>query len=88
MSDTPDPAPVSSAVSPDFSTDFSPPRKKRGGPVIYPFADMAIGEILTVTWETGNPPSAKCAASHAGKRLGRRFTTRTTPDGIEIERVW
>ncbi len=79
MSDTPDP----SSVFPPVSL----PRKKLGGPAIYPFADMKIGDVLTVTWETRNPPSAKCAASHAGKRYGRRFTTRTTRDGIEIERV-
>lgn len=53
---------------------------------VYPFADMEIGDSFLATKENSKKPQVvRSAAYEAGKRLGRKYVTRTVEGGI---RVW
>ena len=57
----------------------------KGTPAKYPFAEMAVGDSFCL------PADEACrlhgAAWHAGNRLGKKFTTRKTADGVRVWRI-
>ena len=50
----------------------------------YPWRALSIGDSFVV--EEKDKRSVRCAACHFGRRLGRKFTTRTQSNGQV--RVW
>lgn len=63
-----------------------PSTARRGRPAKYPFADMEIWDCYEVT----DPEQAKRAAKAAfryGARHGKKFSTRTTDEGLRIWRI-
>lgn len=60
------------------------PPRTFGRPAVYPFATMEVGDSFLYR---GGMTTGCTAASVNGKRLGRKFVTRKTPDGIRIWRV-
>lgn len=51
----------------------------------YPFPDMEIGDSICIPHEKGE--GARTAAANWGKYNGRKFSSRTTPEGLRIWRV-
>jgi hypothetical protein len=59
----------------------------RGRPAKYPFADLDVGQCFTIPADEVQLGTARVLAMQWGKRLGRRFSCHTTPEGWRIERV-
>ena len=61
-----------------------PPRLNGGGYYKYPWESMEIGDsfLATVTLST-----MSSVANRAAKRTGRKFSCRTTKDGIRVWRI-
>lgn len=55
----------------------------------YPFADMEVGDSFALGFDANLRNRLSSAASLAGRRLGRRFTTRVVEeDGVRVVRCW
>ena len=53
---------------------------------VYPFTEMEVGDSFLATEQICKKPhKVRMAAHEAGKRLGRKYVTRTVEGGI---RVW
>jgi len=76
-------ASVSTSVSTSVSASASIP-PKRGGNFKYPWNSLAVGDSFLVTVKIGVISSA---AGRASKRLGRKFSCRTTDEGIRVWRI-
>jgi hypothetical protein len=51
----------------------------------YPFRDMEVGDSFM---EPGvAPKAARCAACRSGRRLNKKFMTRTVEGGVRVWRV-
>jgi len=51
----------------------------------YPWREMSVGDSFLFDGDESS--KATCAASSAGIRLGRKFTTRKTAEGYRIWRI-
>lgn len=58
----------------------------RGRPAKYPFAEMAVGDCYEVKDQEQFTRAAK-AAFRYGARHGKKFSTRTTNEGLRIWRI-
>lgn len=51
----------------------------------YPFKALEVGQSILVRDRTIHALSSLCC--HLGKRLGRKFTLRTTAEGVRVWRI-
>lgn len=61
-------------------------RRYKGRPPKYPFARMLVGNRFWVPDQTTDDNAAICARMYA-RNTGKRFSTRTIPSGVLIERI-
>lgn len=53
----------------------------------YPFNDLLIGDSFLVAWPFAHPHNVRCAAQYHQRRTGKKFTTKSTDDGVRVWRV-
>lgn len=59
-------------------------RGRAGRRLLFPFADMEIGDSFFVA---GAASSVESAASRYGQKLGRKFTARYVDGGVRVWRI-
>lgn len=77
--------PMPQTAPPAIEKGVPIPPKGGGRPIVYPFAEMDVGDSVLITNKTQAHASA--TSNKVGGRLGRKFTTRKVEGGIRVWRV-